>query len=111
MSRLRYNCSGYVLFRFCRFQIELWICPKYTIIPPHIHPDMDSYIIHVWGRTLFTRDGRGKFMKLWTWLESHFVPARVVHGFQNMNNRLVFINVEKWYGIKPTSAAINLEEI
>ncbi len=110
MPITRYNCKGYKLMRIANLQLELWICPPRCMIPCHTHPDLDSFIMHIWGRAYFTRKLRVKIMPFFSFFRIYSVPRNIIHGFRNFNNWFIFLNIERWYS-KPTSAAINLKEL
>ena len=110
MVEHKYNCTGIKLFKFGPYQLELWICKPLTEIPPHVHPDMDSHIVHLFGKALIFKENKAKLLKYFSFFNTYDIPKMMRHGFQNMNNTFVFLNFEFWY-INPTSASINLKEI
>ena len=52
------NVSGVTLYRNYPFQVELFITKPNTIIPPHTHPNVDSYEVWVSGDIDFMRKGK-----------------------------------------------------
>jgi hypothetical protein len=107
---LQYNCIGYRLIRIFKIQLELWICPPHSCIKPHIHPDLDSYVMHIWGRSFVRRKTSMKILPFFSFFRIYKIPRNVVHSSSNFNNWFIFLNIERWYS-KPTSAAINLKEV
>jgi len=93
------NCTGLTLFRWGRFQIELWICPKGDI-PPHLHSKIDSTIYLLFGSML----GRiGDKVGFPSKLKGYKIPAGVVHSATCLS-LCVFANIERW-NAEATSAA------
>jgi hypothetical protein len=85
-------------------QIELWCCPRGTVVPPHIHLTIDSFIIYLFGRMRVTvgnttrdvcgpfrrRESTGKF----TWAV-RYIPAGARHCAEVLGSFAVFLNVER----------------
>ena len=108
----KYGCIGLIIPLWSCRQIELWCCPPTTNIPLHIHPGIDSMIIHVWGRVEVTKEKKTLRLPLFTLFRSFSIPSLIAHGFRNFNGWFVFINIEKWHkNVTKTSAADNLIEL
>lgn len=73
-------------------------------LPVHAHPNMESRIVFLGGRMLFTRDARTIPLGFTKILRSFVVKAGQAHGAIVTGRFGMFLNLEKWL-IKPTSAA------
>lgn len=95
------KCIGLTLWRWNRFQVELWFCPKGERIPDHCHSNIDSTIVHLFGSCFGHINN--DFRTILGLPKSWNIPAGVVHGAV-VGGCWVFLNVERWNG-NPTSAA------
>jgi hypothetical protein len=107
----RYNCKGLRLLKLGKFQLELWLCPPWSFIPPHIHTGFDSYIIHIWGRIEAMKEYRNKVLPLFTFFSRFKIAANQTHGFNGRNSWFIFLNLEHWKTIPSTTADIDLIEV
>ena len=87
-----------------RIQAEIWYCPRGVVVPPHIHQNLDSFIIYLLGRMRVTveqttrevfgpvrrRESTGKL----TWAV-RYIPAGVRHCAEVIGSFAVFVNVER----------------
>ena len=95
--------TGMRLLRIGRYQVELWWCPKGVKIPYHVHNLCDSWIIHLFGKTLWSMMDRCKIVTLPGW--NRVIPAGVPHALQALTF-CAFLNVETWTSI-PSSASVD----
>lgn len=104
----RHNrCRGITLFRFGQRLVELWYCPKGEIIEPHSHEHFNSTLIMLGGEiegTIGFRTGRTGW---YDFGRRFFIPAGTCHQAKVVGNFCVFLNYERWWDVKPTSAAID----
>lgn len=113
-------CKGMTLFRWGRFNIEIWFCPPRFQIEEHRHPSQDIELMFLYGDAFISRRhkddpyghyqmyGTVKFpydtFKHFTVLAEHF------HYFTVNEKWFVFLNISKWRkGHKPTSASVDFE--
>lgn len=109
---------GIRLWRWNRYQIEIWFCGPNWTIRPHSHPDEDIELAFVFG--IGSQFARQKWPlvapetftpKFPRHVGRRFsVAAGTVHWFTVSKWPLVFINFERWHKT-PTSAAIDLKPI
>jgi len=109
-TRSKYQCRGWTLPLLGSWTLELWVCPPHSRIPMHIHPDVDSHILHIWGRVLVMKDLKIKQLPCFTFFRLFHIPKRMRHGFVGSSSWFVFLNVERWHIATKTSAALNLKE-
>jgi quercetin dioxygenase-like cupin family protein len=91
------NTSGVVLYRNGQFQVELFIVQPNVEIVQHIHPNVDSYEVHLAGDINFYCDGI---------LYNDGKPVRVTtnawHGGFFGPQGGSFLSVQKWInGVSP----------
>lgn len=104
MIRRHNRCRGIRLWKWGRFQIEVWFCPKGEVIETHAHQHIDSKIIVLYGGmwgSIGNRVGSPRRFKAFE------VPAGVRHGAAISDYQCcIFANVERWKnGVDVTSAA------
>lgn len=105
-----------VLYREGRYQVELVLIAPGTIIPEHVHPDVESYEVALAGELEFYVDGRqtgyprtarrdgcsrdlGKYVP---------VPADAPHCGRAGAAGASFLSVQLWReGVAPSSVLIN----
>jgi hypothetical protein len=115
------NGPGVVLHRQGQFQSQLFFTEPNTELPEHIHPNVDSYELHVGGDVDFIvnddehaipfnhlkdeRDGISRF-----WAQGIHVPAGCRHHVKVGPEGGLFISVQHWLNdIKPTSVDFDWE--
>jgi quercetin dioxygenase-like cupin family protein len=91
------DTSGVVLYRKGQFQVELFIVKPNVEIVQHVHPNVDSYEVHLTGDIEFYCDGI---------LYNTGVPVRVKpdawHGGFFGPRGGSFLSVQKWLnGVEP----------
>lgn len=113
------TCVGFVLFKFHKWLIELWICPPGYKIQPHKHPNIHSELIPIIFEkekvelvrydNIHSRMVRLSFKYLFHWFS--IKPADFHYFCNNSNHRpFVFVNFETWRdGVKPTSASVDFQ--
>lgn len=91
------------------WQIEFWFCPRGTIVPPHVHQHIDSFIVYLLGKMKVTventtrivhgpvrrRQSTGK----WIWA-TRYIPAGVRHCAEVLGSFALFANIERCHGSK-----------
>jgi len=92
------DTRGVVLYRHGQFQVELFIVKPNVEIVQHIHPNVESYEVHLAGNIDFYCDGV---------LYNQGIPVRVRpeswHGGFFGPQGGSFLSVQKWLnGVKPT---------
>lgn len=109
------GCRGLTLFRFFRWNVEIWICPKRYVIKPHSHPNEHIELMYLCGKTMFCRikDGVAESYKpKWYHVFRTFsVKPGIIHWFEVSNQPLIFINFAKFLkGHKPQSASKDFKQ-
>lgn len=106
------QCVGITLFRWFRYKVELWFCPKGFKIKEHCHPSQDIELIFIKGSAVFHRrllctdTIDSKEVNWWDQFIKFTVKSYHSHWFEVSDKMLVFLNIEKWHeGEKVTSAA------
>jgi hypothetical protein len=122
------SVSGLTLYRQGDLQVQLFIFPPRSRVPPHVHPNMDSFEVYVGGEPFFDIDGydssemHGKlgnfddlrdkksfYNKLF--LKSFRVTENTVHHAEFGKKGGAFLSIQCWKnGTKPTSPADDWEE-
>ena len=103
---------GITLYRKEQFQVQLFICEPNVIIKEHLHPNIDSYEMFLWGME-FTHKGKTIINKQMALLERNNMPRcsnwtlrikqNELHGGQSSNKGGAFISIQKWLNnIKPS---------
>lgn len=100
------KCRGFKLFRWGRWQAELWFCPAGEIIPIHWHKYIDSELVFLGGKMHWEMPPRAKDVG-WRDIGRHWsVHAGTPHGATVTGLFGLFLNIEQWLeGEPPTSAA------
>ena len=86
--------SGTTLYRSYPFQVELFIAKPNIVIPPHIHPNVDSYEVWVSGDIDFMRKGK--------WYNHPHENPKIrvkhnnIHGAKTGNLGGSFLSIQKW---------------
>lgn len=112
------SCIGFSFPSIGRWKIELWFVPKNYTIKPHTHPNQDIKLVFLFGHNI--RFHRRKPKELFG--ESFYATYRNIgriftinrndeHSFDVSNWPLIFMNIEKWYDVLPTSAAKDFQPI
>jgi hypothetical protein len=99
------KASGIVLYRKGIFQVELFIGAPNSIAPSHIHPNIDSYELHICGDMVFTIGG-----VLYNPPKPGLpvAPTRINHNcwHEGVSGPIggAFLSIQKWLnGVQPTS--------
>jgi len=108
---VKYNCRGLNIPLLGKWCAELWFCPPKTTIPAHIHPDVDSHIVHIWGKAVVMKEDKMKMLPYFTFFSIFHILRGVKHGFVGCKSWFIFLNVEKWHIPKQKSIALNLKEV
>ena len=98
------RCLGVRLLRLGRWQVELWLCPRGEVIPPHTHQYFDGRLVFLAGSMLWTLAGQTREVGWRDVLRCWRVPAGTNHGATVTGRFGVFLNIEQWQGV-PSSAA------
>lgn len=101
MIRRYRRCRGLRLFRWRRFQVEAWWFPKGETIETHVHQNIDSHIMLLFGRMRGNINGRIGYPRLF---KSYRVPHNEIHGALAERSCL-FLNFEWWICDDVSSAA------
>ena len=121
-SKNPYNYSldgitGTVIYRNKNFQVELFICKPNTFIPEHIHPDVDSFEVFLYGMK-FTHGGKIIINDEQAVEEIDGMPAYAYqtirvkpndyHGGASSKNGGSFLSIQRWLNdINPTTVSDN----
>lgn len=100
MIRRHNDCFGFRLWKWGKFQIEIWFVPKGEKIEAHVHEHIDSNIVVLKGDLLGRIGERADLARRW---KKYPVPANMVHEARALTS-CIFINLERW-DMTPTSAA------
>lgn len=92
----RHNrCIGIRLFRWKRWQLEIWFAPKGEVIERHVHRRIDSTIIMLAGGMWGSIGERIGYVG-WEDIGRRFpIPHGVAHG-ATVNKFCLFANLEHW---------------
>lgn len=101
------NCLGLKLFRFRKWQVELWWCPRGEQLPTHSHPSMESRILFLAGSMIFTREEQTIILGAWDIFRNFRIKAGQNHSAEVVGPFGLFLNIETWT-TEPTSAAHDL---
>lgn len=111
------KCVGWCVPIGRKHQLEVWTVPKGEVIKPHVHKNIDSFIIALWGRQKWTvketvrtvlgpirrRVSTGRLT-----IASQSIPAGVRHGFTALTFSML-INLERT--TRGVSAATDFMEV
>lgn len=94
--------SGAILYRDGQFQVQLLTVKPISVIPEHIHPNIDSYEVYISGDIVFSLEGeKSKGMEPF---ESIRVKPSNWHGGTFGDTGGCFLSVQHWLNdVKPTS--------
>lgn len=93
-------------------QLEIWACPRGTVIPPHVHRTIDSLLVFLFGRMRITVEGttrevRGLFRRRQSTgrltLSAHRVAAGVRHSAEALGFA-VFLNFEHCHSTRQSAS-------
>ena len=101
----RHNrCRGLRVWKWGRWQVELWFCPRGEHIEPHVHKKIDSTIFFIAGH--MTGRIQERIGNL-DWPADSFrrfdIPAGVEHEAR-IGSFCIFANFERWKSDDVTSA-------
>jgi quercetin dioxygenase-like cupin family protein len=101
--RMLVNSTEVVLYREAPFQVELITLRKSSVVPPHSHPNIDTYELLLSGSEQATVQvgrrchGRAKAVKIVS------IHRGVVHSAQQGPDcDTAFLSFQYWHGIAPT---------
>lgn len=100
MIRKHKRCRGLRIWKWNSLQVEVWFCPSFEYIEPHVHERIDSTIVMLLGDMAGTIGKETGLVRHW---KRYRVPAGVKHS-ASVGLFCIFANVERWQG-EPTSAA------
>lgn len=52
------NVTSVLMYRKDQFQVQMFIVPEGTVIPEHVHPNVDSLEVYVGGNIRFSHSGK-----------------------------------------------------
>lgn len=97
------NCRGFRLPLGRGWQIELWHCPRGTVIPLHVHRHVAGWILNLWGKVRWRVGDKARVV----WgpvrrrvtaghlaLAAHAIPAGIEHGAEVLGPSAWFLNLE-----------------
>lgn len=107
-----HGCFGLKLFRWKRKQLELWFCPGGTVIPDHVHKQIEVEMLIVAG-CMNGRIGDRRGPVGWRdLLRRFYIPSGTVHGATVTGRFCLFASLETWKkGSAVTSAALDFTEV
>ncbi|HYD17819.1 MAG TPA: hypothetical protein VEF76_05020 [Patescibacteria group bacterium] len=112
------NVTSVLMYRSGQFQVQMFIVPEGTIIPEHVHPNVDSIEVYVGGNYRLSHSG--KFTNLeediaednnhlkTAKLRGHMIRVRPdhLHGGVFGKGGGVFLSIQHWLnGVKPHCVA------
>ena len=115
---------GVTIYRDDPFQVQLFTCTPNGVIPPHTHPNVDSYEVSLRGME-FDLHGETVLPLFWTMTPSgdkksnlpctHYQVIRVLphslHGAKAHETGGCFMSVQRWLnGVKPSSVGNDWEK-
>lgn len=106
--------TGIVLYRNPPFQVQLFLFGPNVTIPPHAHPNVDSYEVYLRGFESFTLNGEivleepefneGKEGLCLLYGVTLRVKEGDFHGGKSCSDGGAFLSIQKWLnGIPPSS--------
>jgi len=99
---------GVVLFREGCYQVELFIMKPSMEVVEHIHPDVDTYEVHVSGEVTFLLNGLFPSTQKRNLGDFVRVAENVPHSAFIEGSGGAFISIQKWLnGVPPTSVTMN----
>ena len=111
MIRRHNRCLGIRIWKWGRFQCELWFAPKGEFIEPHVHEHINSKIIFLAGEMLGSIGERAGLLKWPKDIGRAFhVPAGMTHSAL-VGSFCVFANAERWTNDEVTSAAADFTAV
>ncbi len=112
------NLTSVLMYRKDQFQVQLFIVPEGTVIPEHVHPNVDSIEVYVGGNIRFSHSGRftshadevvafdgplGLAKMRGAWIR---VKPNDLHGGVFGKGGGVFFSIQHWLnGVKPHCVA------
>lgn len=103
------KASGSVLYRKGSFQVQLFTVAPNVEIPDHIHPNMDSYEVHVGGDIAFRLNGSYELEQMPGLAGVTRVLPNAFHGGSFGKRGGLFLSVQHWLnGVAPSSAGEDL---
>lgn len=95
------------------WQVELWFCRRGTVVPPHVHEKIDSFIIYLFGRMRVTvghttrevfgpvrrRESTGRL--IWA---TRFIPKMTRHCAEVIGSFALFLNIEHCHGERQSAS-------
>ena len=104
-----FGCHGITLALPGPWQLEIWFCPRGSLISMHVHRHVESVLVFLGGRMWWSMgERRGRLFRWRDFGRAFRVGANVPHGAYTKGWFGLFANLERWHGPK-TSAAIDLE--
>jgi hypothetical protein len=112
------NVTSVLMYRKDQFQVQMFIVPEGTIIPEHVHPNVDSIEIYVGGNYRLSHSG--KFTNLESEVAEDGSPLKMaklrgyairvrpdhIHGGVFGKGGGVFLSIQQWLnGVKPHCVA------
>ncbi len=101
---------GLVLYREGPYQVELFIMKPSVDVMDHIHPNVDTYEVHLTGDVIFSvvdtfsQDAK---RKIGDYIR---VPENVAHSAQIHAGGGAFLSIQKWLNnVPPTSVTLDWE--
>lgn len=113
------NLPGVTLYRAGPFQVQLFIFPAGTVVPPHRHPNVDTIEIYVAGDYDFRVGGisaipmnhlhdRRNGVSRW-WGRGVRVGPNDVHDLIVYDAGACFLSVQHWLRVAPSSVGDDWE--
>ena len=88
--------TGITLFRNGQFQVEMFICPPNIEIPDHIHPNVDSFEISLYGMRFRHENGLCDETDELKMYDSLRVRPQDKHGGISGPIGAAFISIQHW---------------
>ena len=101
--RMLVNSTEVVLYRDGQFQVELITLRKGCTVPPHTHPNIDTYEVVLSGdpAAVVSVGKRRHTSRLISTIAP--VPSGVVHGaVMGPDFDMAFLSIQQWHGKAPT---------
>lgn len=100
--------TGTVLYRLGNFQVQLFTVTPGAVIPPHHHPNVDSYEMSLWGVTFYLLENGERLQIHPNIMRQGGQVIRVLpetdHGAEASRWGGCFLSIQQWLnGVKPSS--------
>lgn len=111
---VEYDCGNVrstVLYREGQFQVEMFIIHPNSDVPPHIHPNVDSFEIYLGGDISFMSDNQWYNQKVTSRVRQLKISSDTVHAAKIGEGGGVFLSIQLWKDMEPNRIGDNWSNI